>query len=371
MNDYCVERMNSKIGTITRRSLLLSAPVAALLSSPQSDASQDRTTLVFEGVSPNKLCCDTTLRLMPDGSWIMFMLGGGDSEPLPENDLFLSRSRDEGKTWSAMEHIAIGVKEKDPSRALVPTELVIHKGECWLYFANHDGHFRDWTTWVVKSKDSCRTWGKPELIPQPIHTSTFVRNSFVRPNGELLIAYQHYLSPDGPKNPRNGVMISKNDGRSFELFGDIRISDDDNYRGFAENTVVELPGDHLVMLIRADKLGGVLFRSDSRDGGRTWAKASPTDIPNPGSKVTLYSLGGKNVALLHNPNPKVRHPLSLWVSFDGMKTWPYRRDLSTTPGRLNYPDGFVSKDRKYLHLAYDENRFRAVYHGARLPQPKP
>jgi predicted neuraminidase len=250
---------------ITRRSLLFSLPVATALANTASDAAQDRTTLIFEGKTPNKLCCDTTLRLMPDGSWIMFMLGGGDSEPLPQNDLFLSRSTDEGKTWSPMTRIALGIKEKDTSRALVPTEMVIHKGECWLYFANHDGRFRDWTTWCVKSKDSCRTWGKPEPIPAPIHTSTFVRNSYVRPNGELLIAYQHYLSPDGPKNPRNGIMISK-------------------------------------------------------DGGRTWSKAAPTDIPNPGSKITLYSLGGENVALLHNPNPKVRNPLSLWVSFDGMKT---------------------------------------------------
>ncbi len=72
--------------------------------------------------------------------------------------------------------------------------------------------------------------------------------------------------------------------------------------------------------------------------------------------------------MLHNPNPKQRNPLSLWVSFDGMKTWPYRRDLASNPGRLNYPDGFVSKDRKYLHFAYDDNRFKAIYYGARLPK---
>jgi predicted neuraminidase len=331
------------------------------------DAAQDRTTLIFEGKSPNKLCCDTTLRLMPDGTWVMVMLGGGDKEPLPENDLFIARSSDEGRTWSKMERIALGIKEKDPSRALVPTELVIHDGKCWLYFANHDGQFRDWTTWCVESRDSCRTWGQPFPIPDLIHKSTFVRNSFVRSNGELVIAYQHYLSPDGPTNPRNGIMVSADNGKTFSLFGDIRLSDDDNYRGFAENTVVELPEDRMVMLIRADKLGGVLFRSDSADGGRTWSRAAPTDIPNPGSKATLYSLGGQRVALLHNPDPKVRNPLSLWISFDGMKTWPYRRDLATTPGRLNYPDGFVSRDRRYLHLAYDENRFRAVYHGAKLP----
>lgn len=353
---------------ITRRSILMAAPaVAKSAASPLTDAAQDRTTLIFEGRSPNKLCCDTTLRAMPDGSWVMVMLGGGDSEPLPQNDLFLSRSTDEGRSWSAMTRIVLGIKEKDPSRALVPTELIVHHGECWLYFANHDGHFRDWTTWCVKSKDSCRSWGTPELIPAPINKATFVRNSFVRPNGELVIAYQHYLSDNGPVNPRNGLMISKNDGRTFELHGDIRISDDDKYRGFAENTVVELTHNHMAMLIRADRLGGVLFRSDSYDGGRTWTKAGPTDIPNPGSKVTMYRFGRNGVALLHNPNPKARHPLSLWVSFDGLKTWPYRRDVATTPGRLNYPDGFVGKDHKYLHFAYDENRFRAVYHGARLP----
>ena len=88
----------------------------------------------------------------------------------------------------------------------------------------------------------------------------------------------------------------------------------------AEPNVVELADGTLVMMIRADKLGGVLFRADSTDGGKTWSEAYPTDIPNPGSKVRLLALGENRVALLHNPDPKVRNPLSLWVSFDGMET---------------------------------------------------
>ena len=56
-----------------------------------------------------------------------------------------------------------------------------------------------------------------------------------------------------------------------------------------------------------------------------------------------------------------------------MKSWPYQRVLvaesSDGPhGRLNYPDGFVSDDRKWLHFAYDDNRHQAVYYGARLPE---
>jgi hypothetical protein len=42
-----------------------------------------------------------------------------------------------------------------------------------------------------------------------------------------------------------------------------------------------------------------------------------------------------------------------WVN--GMTTWPYQRVLvkesSDEPtGRINYPDGFVSRDREWLHL---------------------
>jgi len=349
---------------LTRRHFL--ATTAAYAAEP-ADAKQDRTTLIFEGASPNKLCCDTTLRELPDGSWVMVMLGGGDKEPMPANNLFLSRGKDKGRTWSAMEPIRLGIKEKDPSRALVPTELTIYRNECWLYFANHDGRFMDWTTWVVKSRDGCKTWSKPEPIHPKIHAATFMRNMIVRGNGELVTPFQHYESAYGPENPRNGVMISNDHGRNWTLHGWIRISPDDKYRGFPENNVVELDDGRMVMIIRADRLGGVLYQAESTDGGRTWSEAKPTTIPNPGSKATIYHLGKQAVAMLHNPNPKVRNPLSLWVSFDGMRTWPYQRDLVTTPGRLNYPDGFVSKDRKYLHFAYDDNRYKAVYYGARLP----
>lgn len=98
------------------------------------------------------------------------------------------------------------------------------------------------------------------------------------------------------------------------------------------------------MEIRADRLGGVLYYAESSDGGKSWpAFATKTAIRNPGSKATLYGLGGETVALLHNPNPKHRSPMSLWISFDGMTTWPYRRVLQAEScdgpkGRMNYPD---------------------------------
>ena len=350
------------------------------------NAEEDRTTIIFDGKSPDKLACDTTLRKMPDGSWVMVMLGGGDTEPLPANRIFLTRSLDEGKTWSPLQPIDLGIKSKHPDTALIPSELMMHGNRCTMFVATHDGTFAKWKEWMTHSDDSCRTWSQLKPAPGRLHDRTFIRNKIVTQDGRILLPFQHYLrvaktrtisrkrrfSP--PTNPRNGVLMSIDGGKTWTEHGNIRISKDDNYHGWAENNIVELSDGRIAMIIRADRLGGVLYYAESNDGGRTWPEfATKTTIPNPGSKATLYSLGKDRVALLHNPNPKHRSPLALWVSFDGMKTWTHKRILvpesvDGPKGRLNYPDGFVSKDKKYLHFAFDDNRHRAVYVGARLPE---
>jgi hypothetical protein len=357
------------------------------------DAQQDRTGIVYDGRSPDKLVCDTTLRELPGGSWAYFMLAGDDFEPSPRNYTGLARSTDQGRTWSPLQAVDIGFPREGKTAGQGPTELMVRRDRCTLFFSTHSqtwGH--DWQSWRMHSTDGCRTWSKPEPMPGRLARFTFIRNHIVTRDGRILLPFQHYLGP-GPgvpppppeekpwhralghyvSNPRNGVLMSGDGGATWTEHGDIRLTDDDRYHGWAENNVVELSDGRIAMIIRADRLGGVLYYAESKDGGRTWpAMAVKTDIPNPGSKATLYSLGGDAVALLHNPNPKHRSPLALWVSFDGMKTWPYRRVLVAEScdgpkGRLNYPDGFVSKDRQFLHFGFDDNRHRAVYYGAKLP----
>ncbi|HUT88534.1 MAG TPA: sialidase family protein [Thermoguttaceae bacterium] len=355
------------------------------LALEEVDARQDRTCVVFDGKSPNKLVCDTTLRELPDGSWVLVMLGYGDTEPLPANRICIARSSDRGKTWSAVSPIDFGVKSQDPQKALCPSELMVRPDRCTLVVSVHNGGFGDWKTYFAHSADGCRTWSALEPAPGKLAVRTFIRNHVVTRDGRILMPFQHYNRCDAaattiskgrflhtPRDPRNGVIASSDGGKTWEIFGDVRITDDEDYHGWAENNVVELADGTIAMMIRADRLGGALYYAESKDGGRTWPEfARKTDVPNPGSKATLYALGGDRVALLHNPNPKHRSPLALWISFDGMNTWPYRRVLVPESvdegGRLNYPDGFVSRDGRYLHFAFDDNRHRAVYYGAKLP----
>src|SRR4051812_2492588 len=73
-----------------------------------ADAKHDRSTIAYDGKTPNKMVCDTTLRELPDKSWVLFMLAGGDTEPSPLNYTGITRSADQGKTWTALEHFDVG-----------------------------------------------------------------------------------------------------------------------------------------------------------------------------------------------------------------------------------------------------------------------
>lgn len=358
------------------------------------DAKQDRTAIPYDGVSPNKMVCDTTLRELPDGSWALFMLAGDDFEPSPKNYTGITRSFDQGKTWSKLEPMETGLPRSGLTTGQCVTEVMVRDGRCTAFLSTHSETWgRDWKTWVLHSDDNCRTWSKPVPAPGRLANFTFLRNHIVTRDGRIMVPFQHYVGPpegtpppppeEKPwhgalrhyvSNPRNGVLISSDGGKTWSEHGDVRLTPNERYHGWAENNIVELGDGRIAMIIRADGLGGVLFSAESKDGGKTWPEyARVTKVPNPGSKATLYPLGGDRVAMLHNPNSKHRSPLALWVSFDGMKTWPYQRVLvpesvDGPKGRLNYPDGFVSQDGKFLHFAFDDNRHRAVYYGARLPE---
>jgi predicted neuraminidase len=348
------------------------------------DAKQDRHTFAYDGVTPNKMVCDTTLRQLPDGSWILFMLAGGDTEPSPLNYTGVTRSTDEGRTWTPLDTFNVGFPREGKTIGQGPTELIVRDGRCTLFFSTHSKHWaNDWRSWYLTSDDSFKTWSQPIEVPGRLKERTFIRNHIVTRDGRIIVPFQHYIGPEDEQdkapldraftNPRNGVLISADGGKTWSEHGNVRLTPNDRYFGWAENNLAELSDGRIAMIIRADGLGGLLYYAESKDGGKTWPEfASITRVPNPGSKATLYPLGGDTVAMLHNPNSKHRSPLSLWISFDGLKTWPYQRVLvpesSDGPkGRLNYPDGFVSKDKQWLHFGYDDNRHRAGVYSAKLP----
>jgi hypothetical protein len=119
----------------------------------------------------------------------------------------------------------------------------------------------------------------------------------------------------------------------------------------------EQPDGTIVAAIRDNGGSQRLFRSISRDHGRTWSEPVKTNYPNATSKLfTLRTSRGFRV-LVSNANPKVgRREMHLAVSEDGLTfTRLARLDIpSPRPGTLQYPH--VIEHEGHLYIAFSRNK---------------
>jgi predicted neuraminidase len=90
------------------------------------------------------------------------------------------------------------------------------------------------------------------------------------------------------------------------------------------------------MLVRTRGLGRI-YSSVSKDGGRTWAPAAPTELPHPNAGIDAVRLRDGRVVLLYNHTERGRTPLNVAVSSDLGKSWRPALVLEDQPGEYSYP----------------------------------
>jgi hypothetical protein len=79
-----------------------------------------------------------------------------------------------------------------------------------------------------------------------------------------------------------------------------------------------LPDGELVALFRDNRRSGYLYRSFSRDAGRSWSRPVRTNFPDATSKMHGRRLKDGRYVLVSNANPRRRDPLVLSLSDDGV-----------------------------------------------------
>jgi predicted neuraminidase len=222
-------------------------------------------------------------------------------------------SLDEGKTWSAPDHLPAGLVGPVRAKPLVLTDGTIVSGTSFETY-------RSWAVWIERSIDQGKTWAKIGPIVPPVD-----------------------LDKQGLGDAR------------AEIPSQVPGSEDWKYtNGIIQPSVVSLGGKHLRLYARSTAKTARISVADSYDNGVTWTQARPIDVPNPNSGIDAVALKDGRVVLIYNNTTSGRTPLNLAVSTDG-EHFKMFYTLEDKPGEYSYP-AIIQASNGDLYMTYTWDR---------------
>lgn len=183
-------------------------------------------------------------------------------------------------------------------------------------------------------------------------------------NGDYLVPFYHETGNDQEMTAPDTVSYFMRYNPKTKVWTETgRIK---SKMGNLQAQVVQMTDDYLIAYIRRGGNflptdHGYTLRSESRDGGNTWSEAVETGFLNPNSAVDFIKLKNGHLLLVYNDNMNERTPLTVAISTDGDKTYPYRRNIAGGDNSFAYPYAIQTRDEK-IHIIYTTNSRTTIMH---------
>ena len=316
------------------------------------------------------------LTLLPSGD-LLCVWFAGSAEGYGDIRIGLSRLPAGAAAWETPRFVTTSLdrSEQNPSLFLTPA------GELWLLYTSQEtrgmtreqwdaGGFEglfpmQWTSQIRRriSLDEGRTWGEEAVFVDT--PGSFCRHPpKVLADGTWLFPMYYSLEAGGRHGDDHSVVRASRDGETWE-----------------EHPVPQSRGRVHPSLVETDDGFALFFRSRAADriyvsrspDGVTWSAAERTELPNNNASIQAATLPSGAIAIVFNhfsanddPDtptwPKRRYPLTIALSEDGGKTWPYMRHVDPGDGFFGdanepgnrvcaYPT-VVAGDDGAIHVAY-------------------
>jgi len=341
---------------------------------------------------------------------------GGTQEGIPDISIYFSRLARGSDRWSSPEKLSDDPARSEQNPILFPAP----DGSLWLMHTAQTGGNQD--TALVRrriSRDNGHSWGPVEtMFGSGAGYGLFVRHPpVVMENGDLVLGNWHCVSVPGAKWVGDldtaHVLVSSDGGRSWTEH-DVPES-----TGCVHMSIVKVPGGLLAMF--RSRWADAVYSSHSGDG-RNWTPPTPTALPNNNSSIQCLALADGRLALVFNNSSAAdatgrreglyddiedagdaeddglesapqtpasaperrafwgapRAPMTLALSADNGRTWPFMRDLDVGDGfcmtnnskdalnrEFSYPSIAQTPDGA-LHIAYTYFR-RAIKYVRVMP----
>ncbi len=327
---------------------------------------------IFQDQRPFASCHASTLVVLANNE-ILVAWFGGSKEGADDVAIWMSRCV-QGK-WQSPTKVADreGIPHWNP---------VLFQGQDGTIFLFYKvGHkIKEWQTMVMISEDEGHTWTRPEAL---VHGDIGGRGPVK--NKPIILANGTWIAPASIENDEWNafVDISCDQGRTWVKSEMVPLQRLPSQETSSSSTKVASPGDFfrgkgviqptlweskpgiVHMFLRSTE--GHIYRSDSRDGGKTWCIAYPVGLPNNNSGIDLVKLDSGILALVYNPigtNWGPRTPLVVALSTDNGQSWREELLLEDEEGEYSYP-AIVARGET-IYITYTWKRKRIAFWQVRL-----
>ncbi len=282
---------------------------------------------------------------------------GGSGSDFAPSDIVTRRSFDGGRTWSEPRVVAHG---PNSGNVLSASLLRLGSGSIAIFYGrstfqkgpgyaagNMDDTSNVFNEQIMRtSADEGDTWSEERVLNLPGETSQVLLNDCAKrlSTGRLILPNYHGLSPYSPDPEFVQPLLSDDDGKTwFPSRFRIGLKAGASAGQLSESSVAERADGSLLMLCRTAT--GFVYRTESRDGGRTWtrpestglsASQTPTSlvrVPHSQDLLLIWNQIGQEEWSLGLP----RHRLTAAISSDGGRIWRHRRNLESMNDRNYIP----------------------------------
>ena len=305
---------------------------------------------IFEQASFES-CHASTIEQIPGGliaAWF-----GGTHEKNKDVEIWVSRKFN--GIWSEPVSVANGIQHKDKRYPCWnPVLFKYPDGPLMLFYKVGTSPTEWWGE--LKTSDDCGiTWSTSCRLPEDI-LGPIKNKPVLMDDGRLICP-----SSTEHNGWRVHFEITYDKGRTWKIVGPLNDASEYNV---IQPSILTYENGKMQILCRSKE--NYVISSWSNDGGYTWSKLVPTELPNPNSGTDAVTLKNGLQLIIYNHSKREdnkwggpRTPLNLAVSKDGIN-WKQVLTLEDQQGEYSYPAIIQGKDG-YIHITYTYKREKVKY----------
>ena len=320
-----------------------------LLVSCQAMADDIQHTRIFGPEVPGEYKHPSSITQLAGGDFYLVYYGGS-GEYGTDTAVYGSRRAKGSTDWTPPKVIA-DTPFRSEGNAVV---WQAPDGRVWLFYVTRYGE--TWSTSRIKARysdDGAQSWSDPLIIA--FEQGMMVRSHpIVLADGDYLLPIYHETGSDREKVPDDSTSLFLRYGKETGEWSETnRVG---SRLGNIQPAVVAVDDDYLIAYCRRGggydgRDDGYTVRTESRDGGRTWSPGVDSAFPNPNAAVDFIKLANGHLLLVYNDSKSRRTPLTVAISTDSDKTYPYKRNIADGRNSYAYPVAIQAEDGR-IHVIY-------------------